>query len=124
MNYTESVEMSTTTLINENKVKIFLTELAKDIKNGDKQSADIKLKTLQEKGNPIWLKEYKKYNTLGESLLHLTIKKHYDEKFVRQLSELCLGFFVRTLENQKSFWGKQRFILQLPRATRKQLKQC
>lgn len=89
MNYTESVEMSTTTLINENKVKIFLTELAKDIKNGDKQSADIKLKTLQEKGNPIWLKEYKKYNTLGESLLHLTIKKHYDEKFVRQLSELC-----------------------------------
>lgn len=70
MNNTESVEMSTTTLINENKVKIFLTELAKDIKNGDKQSADIKLKTLQEKGNPIWLKEYKKYNTLGESLLH------------------------------------------------------
>lgn len=122
MNYTESVEMSTTTLINENKVKIFLTELAKDIKNGDKQSADIKLKTLQEKGNPIWLKEYKKYNTLGESLLHLTIKKHYDEKFVRQLSELCPRLLCADIRKSKEFLGQTALHISITKGNAKATK--
>lgn len=36
MNYIKSVEMLIIILINENKVKIFLMEFVKDIKNGDK----------------------------------------------------------------------------------------
>lgn len=105
MNYIESVEMLIMILINENKVKIFLMEFVKDIKIGDKQSVDIKFKILQEKGNFIWLKEYKKYNILGESLFYLIIKKYYDEKFVRKLLELCFRFFCVDIRKLKEFMG-------------------
>lgn len=106
MNRTGRVERSTMTLIKEKKVKRFLTELAQDIRNKDKESADIKLKTLQEKGNPIWLKDYKKYNNLGESLLHLTIKKHDDETFVKKLLELCPELLCVAIKKSTDFLGQ------------------
>lgn len=106
MNRKEKVKMSTIKLINENKVKRFLSELAQDIKNQDKESADIKLKTLQEQGNTIWLKDYKKYNNLGESLLHLTIKKYDDKTFVKKLLELCPELLCAAIKKSTDFFGQ------------------
>lgn len=86
MERTKYARKSTTQLIDKVEKDEFLLSLAKDIKFGDIESASIRLDTLERKGNLKWLENYK---SQSETLLHLAVKKHNDESFIRKLAELC-----------------------------------
>lgn len=86
MERTKYATKSTTQLIDKVEKDEFLLSLAKDIKFGDIESASIRLDTLERKGNLKWLENYK---SQSETLLHLAVKKHNDESFIRKLAELC-----------------------------------
>lgn len=58
MERTKHVRSSTRKLINDNDMGTFLDGLAKDIRNGDTESATIRLDTLEKMGKPNWLWKY------------------------------------------------------------------
>lgn len=58
MERTKHVRSSTRKLINGNDMGTFLDGLAKDIRNGDTESATIRLDTLEKMGKPNWLWKY------------------------------------------------------------------
>ncbi|XP_052673739.1 uncharacterized protein LOC128155893 [Crassostrea angulata] len=106
MERTKYVAMSTTQLINSGEKKEFLLSLAKHIKNGDIESASIRLETLGREGKLELLKDYVTENTQGETLLHLAVKKLDNESFIRKLAELCPDLPITKIEDKKPLAGQ------------------
>lgn len=108
MERTKYVTMSTTQLINSGEKKEFLLSLAKHIKNGDIESASIRLETLGREGKLELLKDYVnvKENTQGETVLHLAVKKLDNESFIRKLAELCPDLPITKIEDKKPLAGQ------------------
>lgn len=106
MERTKHVRSSTRKLINGNDMGTFLDGLAKDIRNGDTESATIRLDTLEKMGKPNWLRMYQNPEQQGETLLHLAIKDQDDENLVTKLSELCPNLLLMAREQSVEFHGQ------------------
>lgn len=106
MERTKHVRSSTRKLINDNDMGTFLDGLAKDIRNGDTESATIRLDTLEKMGKPNWLRMYQNPEQQGETLLHLAIKDQDDENLVTKLSELCPNLLLMAREQSEEFNGQ------------------
>lgn len=106
MERTKHVRSSTRKLINGNDMGSFLDGLAKDIRNGDTESATIRLDTLEKMGKPNWLRMYQNPEQQGETLLHLAIKDQDDEAIVTKLSELCPNLLLMAREQSVEFHGQ------------------
>lgn len=106
MERTKHVRSSTRKLINGNDMGTFLDGLAKDIRNGDTESATIRLDTLEKMGKPNWLRMYQNPEQQGETLLHLAIKDQDDENLVTKLSELCPNLLLMAREQSEEFNGQ------------------
>lgn len=100
------IRRSTTKMIHGNEKLPFLQGLEMEIVNGNIENATEMLDTLKELGNAKWLQMYVNPNQQGETLLHLAVKYHDDENFVRKLSELCPNLLLRAREMSLEFRGQ------------------
>ena len=82
------IRSSTKKWINNKDRDTCLRELAKEIRNGDLQNANIMLETLVKMDRTDWLHLYDNPEQNGETLLHLAVKYFDDEAFIRKLTQL------------------------------------
>ncbi|XP_061170184.1 transient receptor potential cation channel subfamily V member 5-like [Saccostrea echinata] len=106
MERVKHVRSHTKRMINGNERVPFLEGLGKEIINGDLENAFVMLDTLEKQGNLKWLQMYHNPNHEGETLLHLAVKYHDNESFVRKLSELCPSLLLMARELSLEFCGQ------------------